>query len=323
MQRPTDYRVVIWLVGLTQLVMTTDFSIVSVALPSIARDLHLTPTALAWIISAGAVPGAGLLILAGRAADIFGQRRCMLVGLTVFTVGSLGAAFAPSFAVIVVARGLQGLGGAILAPANFSLINTLVPEGPPRHRALGVFGVMQGLSLVIGLMLGGFLTTQFGWRSVFLINPVIVVLAIFLTLRAVPPAQTRVDRNVDILGAILITVGAAATLTAVSLMGRSGVTGLSAALLVIGLTAFVGFFFVEARAKSPLAPLSIFGRRNFVAANLVGACLLAGVGGLFVLTSLFMQTGLKFSARDSGLGMMPYAAAVMLAGQVAPWLLAR
>ncbi len=322
MQRTADYRIVIWLVGLTQLVMTTDFSIVTVALPSIARDLHLTPTALVWVLSAGALPAAGLLILAGRAADIFGQRRCMLVGLCLFAAGSVGAAAAPSFPVMVAARALQGLGGAILAPANFSLINTLVPAGPPRHKALGVFGVMQGLSLVIGLMLGGFLTTQFGWRAVFLINPPIVALAIFLTLRAVPVAQTQMDREVDVLGAVLITLGAAATLTAVSLFGRSGVSALSATLLAGGLAAFVGFFFVEARAKSPLAPLSIFGRRNFIAANLVGGCLLAGVAGLFVLTSLFMQNGLKFSARDSGLGMMPYAAAVMLAGQVAPWLMA-
>ena len=155
MQRTTDYRGVIWLVGLTQLVMTTDFSIVSVALPSIARGFHLTPAALAWVISAGALPAAGLLILAGRAADIFGQRRCMLVGLAVFAAGSLGAAFAPSFPVMLAARAMQGLGGAILTPANFSLINTLVPEGSPRHKALGVFGVMQGFSLVIGLMLGG------------------------------------------------------------------------------------------------------------------------------------------------------------------------
>lgn len=323
MTRTTDYRVVIWLVGLTQLVMTTDFSILTVALPSIGRGFHLSPASLAWVITAAALPTAGLLTLAGRAADLFGQRRCMLIGLTLFGGGSLVAAFAPSLPVLIGGRALQGLGGVILSPANFSLINTLVPEGAPRRQALGVFGVMQGLSLVIGLLLGGFLTTQFGWRSVFLINPPIAALAIFLTWWAVPMAKQKLDRSVDFLGGALITVAAGATIAALSFVGRLGVSVISVGLATLGIAAFVAFFVVESRVKSPLVPLSIFGRRNFIPANLVGGCLLAGVGGTFVLTSLFMQNGLRFSARDSGLGMMPYAAAVMLAGQVAPWLMGR
>lgn len=218
-----DYRLVIALVGLTQLVLTTDFAILSVVLPSIARYFHLKPSDLAWLISAGAVPLAGLLVLAGRAADLFGQRRCMLAGLTLFAAGSITSALAPSYSFLIMARVIQSGGAAIVLPANFSLINTLVPEGPPRHRALGVFGVMQGVSLIIGLLLGGILTTMFGWRSVFLINPPIIVAAMILTMRCVPKAfaSSRSGRSVDWLGAALVTTGTAALLTAVSLLART------------------------------------------------------------------------------------------------------
>lgn len=318
-----DHRLIILLVGLTQLVITTDFSTISVSLPSIGRGFALLPASLAWVISAAALPFAGFLILAGRAADMFGQRRCMLTGLGLFGAGSLAAALAPSFPALLAARALQGLGGAILTPANFSLINTLVPEGPARHRALGVFGVMQGLSLVIGLLAGGWLTTRFDWRAVFLINPPIIAAAIALTVKAVPRGLPRGNRGLDIAGAALITAGTAAVLSGVSWLGRGGVSAPALGLLAGGVAAFAAFFVVEARVAAPLVPLSIFGRRNFAVGAMVGGCHLAGVGGLFVLTSLYMQLGLKFSPLASGLGMMPYAAAVMLAGQVAPPIMAR
>ncbi len=320
-----DYRLVIILVGLTQLVMTTDFSILSVALPSIARSFHLKPSDLSLLISAGAVPLTGFMILAGRLADLFGQRRCMLIGLTLFGAGSIGSALAPGYGVLIAARVIQSFGVAIAMPANFSLINLLVPEGPPRHRALGVFGIMQGLSLIIGLLLGGVLTTTLGWRSVFLINPPIIVAALLLTLRCVP--KTLVgggpDRSIDLAGAALITTGAASLLIGVSMLGRTGITPLALGLLAASLAAFVLFGYVESKVRGPLVPLSIFKRRNFTAANIIGFCHLAGVGGLFFLVSLFMQNGLKLSPLLAGFGMMPYAGAVMLAGQLAPRIMGR
>ena len=321
-----DYRLVILLVGLTQLIVTTDFSIVSVALPSIGRRLHIPPAALSWVISASALTFGGCLILAGRAADILGRKRCLVAGLAVFGAGSLTASMAPDLPVLIVARVLQGLGGAILTPASFSLINTLVPEGAPRRRALGVFGIMQGLSLVIGLLIGGAMTTHFGWRSVFLLNPPIAVLAALLALRTVPapPPITAADRAVDWIGAGLVMASMGLVLSAVSLMGRLGWSApLPLGLMAAALAAFGLFFLAESRAPAPLAPLSIFGRRNFAPASLILLLHLAGVGGVFVLTSLYMQSGLKFTALQSGLGMMPYAAAVMLAGQLAAPIMAR
>ena len=323
----SDVGLVIFLVGLTQLIVTTDFSIVSVALPSIGAHLHIPPASLSWVISAAALTGGGFLILAGRAADIFGQRRCLLVGLTLFAAGSVGSAAAPALPMLIAARAVQGLGGAILAPANFSLINILVPPGAPRRRALGVFGIMQGLSLVIGLLIGGALTTHVGWRAVFLLNPPIVLLAIAITLRVVPRSTAvigSIGRQVDWMGAILIVVGMGLGLMGISAMGREGLGSPRAiGLIVGGLVSFVLFFFVEGRVPAPLAPLSMFGRRNFTAASVIMILHLGGIGGVFVLLSLYMQTGLHMTAFQTGLGMMPYAAFVMLAGQIAPGVMAR
>ncbi len=320
-----DYRLVIFLVGLTQLIVTTDFSIIAVALPSIGRQLHVPPEMLSWVISAAALTGGGFLILAGRAADILGQRLCLLIGLTLFGLGSVVSALSPDFTVLIAARAFQGLGGAILQPANFSLINTLVPEGAPRRQAMGVFGIMQGLSLIIGLMIGGVLTTHLGWRSVFLLNPPIAALAIAITLKAVPrKALAATDRSIDWAGAVLIMTGMALVLTAVSMMGHEGWTATRPlTLLAGGLVAFALFFVAEGRVRAPLAPLSMFGRRNFTVANLILLLHLAGVGGVFVLLNVYMQTGLKMSAMESGLGMMPYALAVMASGQAMAPIMAR
>ena len=320
------YRLVIFLVGLTQLIVTIDFSIVTVALPSLGRDLHIPPAALSWVISAGALAGGCLLILAGRAADIFGQRLCLLVGLTLFAAGSLAAAAAPGLPMLIAARALQGVGGAILGPANFSLINVLVPEGAPRRTAMGVFGLMQGVSLIIGLLVGGAVTTQLGWRWVFGLNPPLANLAILLTLRCVPKPATpaRLDSHIDWLGAVLIGTAMILLLLGVSAMGKEGWTAARPlAMTAAGVVVFALFFVAEGRAREPLAPLSMFGRRNYAAANVIMPLLLVAVGGVFVLLSVYMQTGLKMSAMQSGLGMMPYAAAVIVSGQALAPLMAR
>jgi DHA2 family methylenomycin A resistance protein-like MFS transporter len=321
-----DYRLVIFLVGLTQLIVTTDFSIVAVALPSIGRQLRVPPSLLSWVISAAALTGGGFLILAGRAADLFGQRVCLLIGLSLFAIGSLGSALAPVFSMLIAARALQGLGAAILGPANFSLINTLVPEGAPRRQAMSIFLVMQGLSLIIGLLIGGFLTTHFGWRAVFALNPPIAVAAILIALKAVPrpPPSSARDRGIDWLGAALIMSGTGLVLLAVSAMGREGWTApRPLALLAVGLIAFALFFLAESRVRAPLAPLSMFNRRNFTTANIILLLHLSGAGGFIVLLNVYMQAGLKMSAMQSGLGMMPYALSVMLAGQMVAAVMAR
>ena len=319
------YGLVTLLVGLVQLVVTTDFSVISVALPSIGAGLHIGPAALSWVVSGAAIPFAGFLILAGRISDLYGPRWCMLGGLALFAAGSLASAFAPSFESLVAARALQGIGGAILTPANFSLINTLVPEGAHRNRALGVFTLMQGLAMVIGLLVGGVLTTTFGWRSIFLITPPIILLAGVLAARLVP-ANLRAevaDRSVDLPGAILITAGSALLLFAVSAFGRVGPAPQSWAYLGASAAAFVALWFVESRAAAPLIPLSVFGRRNFTAGALIGGCLTALVGIMLVLPNIYMQSALKFDAMRSGFGIAPYGMTVIIFGNIAPLFMKR
>ena len=318
------YRGIVFLMGLCQLVLTTDFSIVSVALPSIGRALNIQPAMLSWVISATALAFAGFLILGGRLTDLLGQRRCLFAGLVLFGAGSLLSALAPSIWALLPARALQGLGAALLSPSSFSLINTLVPEGAPRHRALGVFGMMQGMSVIIGLVLGGFLTTAFGWRIVFLLNVPSILVALILVWRLVPRTSREGVKTFENLpSAALITIATTLLLWALSLIGESGLkSGGGAAALLLAVAGYGAFYIFESRIASPLVPRSVF-TPQLIVGCFAGLGLLAGVGGIFLLANLYMQTVLKFSAAASGLGMLPYATAVVVAGQAVPFIMAR
>lgn len=311
-----------FLMGLSQLILTTDFSIVSVALPSIGHDLKVPPPLLAWVISAAALTFAGFLVLGGRLTDLMGHRRCLFAGLLLFALGSLASAFAPSIFFLLPARALQGLGAAFLSPSSFSLINTHIPDGHSRHRALGVFGVMQGLSVVIGLVIGGFLTTTLGWRAVFLLNLPFVGLALGMTWSVVPRTPSQAAHALQNLpSAALVTLATAVLLWAVSQIGQAEIR-VGATAFVLALIGYGSFYALEARIATPLIPRSIF-TPMLIMGCVAGLGLLAGVGGIFLLANLYMQTVLKFSAAASGLGMLPYATAVIVSGQAVPLLLAR
>lgn len=319
-----NYRAVIFLMGLCQLVLTTDFSIVSVALPTIGRSFGAQPATLSWIVSATALTFAGFLVLGGRLTDVAGQRRALLGGLALFGAGSLCSAAAPSIGFLIGARALQGLGAAFLSPSSFSLINTLVPEGAPRHRALGVFGMMQGLSVIIGLVVGGFLTTSIGWRSVFLLNVPAIAVSVVLVVRLVPGTQSSAGNafsNLPRAGAI--TIATALLLWSLSLMAELGLASrVALGILLVAVLGYAGFFLFEMRARNPLVPRAIY-TPDLIAGCIGGMGLLAGVGGLFIMANLYMQTVLRFSAALSGIGMLPYALSVVAAGQIVPAILAR
>ena len=319
-----NYRTVIFLMGLCQLVLTTDFSIVSVALPTIGRSFGAQPATLSWIVSATALTFAGFLVLGGRFTDIAGQRRALLGGLALFGIGSICSAAAPSIGLLIAARALQGLGAALLSPSSFSLINTLVPEGAPRHRALGVFGMMQGLSVIIGLVVGGFLTASIGWRSVFLLNVPAIVVSIALVVRLVPGALGRAENAFSNLPrASAITIATALLLWSLSLMAELGpASRVALGMLLAAALGYAAFFVFEMRAHNPLVPRSIY-TPDLIAGCIGGMGLLAGVGGLFIMANLYMQTVLRFSAALSGIGMLPYALSVVAAGQIVPAILAR
>lgn len=323
--RPPRYGLIIFLVGLAKFTITADFAVMTLALPLIARDLHIPPLGLSLVVAVEGVCYAGFLILGGRLTDLFGQRRCLIVGLTLFGAASACAGLAPSIWVLVATRAVQGLGAAILAPAAFSLLTTLIPQGPIRNRALGVYGIMQAMSVIMALLVGGVLANLWGWRAVFLINVPFVLTAIALGLALVPRGRPeRAKAPLDWAGAVLITTAIALLLTSLSVIGRFGWSspqGLGA--LAGAAVAFTAFVLVERRAADPLVPLGLLMQRSMICGCLGGLFVIASVGGLFVLSNLYMQNELHFSPLRSGIGMTGYAIAAMSAGFVAPVLLGR
>jgi MFS family permease len=200
-----------------------DFSIVNVALADIERALHANPTAVQWVITAYAITFGGLLVLGGRAADLWGRRRMFTVGLVVFSLASLAGGLAGDVAMLVAARALQGVGAAIVAPAALSLITTSTPEGPQRTRALGYYGATASVGFVAGLVLGGLLLQFFDWRAVLWVNVPIGLAAALLTPVVIPaPPAISGHRRLDVEGALLVTGGVAAAVFAISQGPASG-----------------------------------------------------------------------------------------------------
>ena len=307
---------IIALVALGKFIYGVDFGMMNVALATISTDLHVDPVILPWIVAVYSLSYAGFLVLGGRAADTFGRRRFCIFGLCLFGLGLLTATFAANVWVLITARALEGIGSAFFIPASFSLMNVLLPDGPVRHRGFAVFGATQGLAMVLGLGGGGIVTTAFGWRAVFFINVPLVMAAIVLAWRFIPAHEVSEEKHtVDVGGAILITAMVVLSLSALSAVGRYGWRSAQGPALLVGAALVLGaFLLLERRVREPLVPPTIYRY-----ANLIGTCFgnitsMAATGGLFVLLNLFMQRFLHFSAMQSGLGMMPYAGAVIVTG---------
>lgn len=319
-----SYGRITTLMALAKLITTADFTIISVALPSIGRDLGVAPALLSWVVVANSLAIAGLLVIGGRLVDRLGHRTVLTVGLALFGGASLAAALAPSIEWLFAARAAQGAAVALVSPSSFALITAFVPDGPERHKALGVFGTTQGLSLILGLLVGGLVTTTLGWRAVFVINLPLIAIAIVMALRVVPAHVRGAAQPIDVAGALTGSLMIVALVSGVSAMGRLGPLDPQALGALLGAVALFGLFaLIERRAAAPIVPPTLFRRDSFGLAVAASLLFMAGVGGLFVLTQLYMQRVLGFTAFDAGLGMMPYALAVIGAGHVAPRLLHR
>ena len=318
-----NYGALTVVLALTQLLVILDFTMISVALPSIGKDLQIPPALLSWVISAKTIFYAGFLILGGRAADVIGQRKCLFLGIGVFAVGSLLAGLASDLPVLILARALQGLGGALLSPASFSLINTLIPEGAHRTRAYSVFGAIQGVSMFTALIMGGVLTTFVGWRSIFFVNLVFIVVGLVLTARYVPkvPRMEGPSRSLDIPGAVLISGAVGSLFVAISTITRFGIDSTPAlsALAAMGACAVL-FWLVERKARDPLVPPTVFKAPNLPGTAIAMLGMVMGTGGIVVMSNLYMQQRLGFSPMISGLGILPYAIGVAIAGRATAYL---
>ena len=308
------------LLCVAQLMLVLDFSIVNVALPSMKRELGFSEAGLQWVISGYALTFGGFLMLGGRAADLFGRRRVFVGGLALFSVASLAGGFARAPWVLVAARALQGVGGAVVAPAALSLLTTTFPEGPARNRAMGWLGTMSTIGFAVGMLVGGFLTGGVGWEWVMFINVPIGLAVILLAPAYLPAGRGEAPPGgFDLIGAALITGASSSLVYALSDAERAGWTSYQTFLLLGASAALlVGFVAAESMVSHPLVPLGIFRRRNLVGANLVGFLLAAAIPAMIYLLTLHMQRHLGYSPMATGLAFLPHAVVAFVAARVVP-----
>ena len=313
------------LIVTAQFMVVLDVAIVNVALPSIKASLGFSEAGLQWVVSAYAIVFGGTLLLGGRLADILGRRRLFVAGLLLFALSSLLGGFAWSAASIVVFRGLQGLAGALLAPAALSLLMTSFAEGSERNRALGIYSAASGSGAAVGVLLGGVLTSYLGWTWVFFVNVPVGIAAALLA--PVLLAEGRADlghRHFDAAGAVTVTAGLMALVYGLSRAPSDGwaAPGTLAAFAA-AVTLVVSFIVVERRSPWPLLPLRLFRLRLLSTAN--AALLLVG-GALFAeffLLTIYLQSLLGYSAVRTGLAFSAFAGAVVVASNLAQFVVAR
>ncbi|HEY4426877.1 MAG TPA: MFS transporter [Solirubrobacteraceae bacterium] len=299
---------------LAQFMVILDVSIVNVALPSIHRSLGFSAAQLQWVVNAYTITFAGFLMLSGRAADLLGGRRTFVTGLLLFSLASLVGGTAVDRQVLVGARALQGLGGAVMAASSLAIITSSFAAGPERHRAIGLWGAMNGAGGATGTLLGGIITQELSWRWVLLIN-LPIGLAGALVARAVIAERRREEpaAGFDVAGALAVTLGLLALVYGIVEAGSKG-WGSFAALGPIGLgLALLGaFVLIEGRlAKAPLVPLRVFSNRLLRVSNLVVIVFSAALFPMWYFCSLYLQEVLHFGPLDAGLAFLPMALTIM------------
>jgi EmrB/QacA subfamily drug resistance transporter len=289
------------------LMIVLDATIVNVALPSIQGSLHFSQANLAWVVNAYMIPFGGLLLLAGRMGDLLGQRRVFLIGLAIFTVSSLVCAASVSQEMLVAARFVQGVGGALASAVILGMIVTMFPEPGAQAKAIGVYGFVASAGGSIGLLLGGVLTDAISWHWIFLINLPIGIATAFLATRLVAnPQGIGLSAGADFPGAALITSSlmlGVFTILRIEAWGWSDTRifvlgAISLALLAI-------FLHRQATIANPLMPLRLFRSRNVAGSNALQALLVAGMFGMFFLGALYLQKVLGYSPLEVGFAFLP------------------
>lgn len=294
------------LLCLGDLMIVLDSTIVNVALPSIRESLGFSEVSLVWVVNAYILTFGGFLLLGGRLGDIFGQRRLFLCGITLFTLASLGCGLANTQALLIIARAVQGIGGAVVSAVALSLIMNLFTETAERTKAMGYFGFVMAGGGSIGVLLGGFLTSTLNWHWIFLVNIPIGIAVFVLCLYLLPASnKSRDTGRLDILGAFTIT---SALMLGVYAIVNGNTAGwmslqtqgmLGSSLLLIAL-----FIFIESRVESPLVPLKIFNIRSVVVSNIVAILWAGAMFAWFFISALYMQLVLGYDPLHVGLGFL-------------------
>lgn len=307
-----------------QFMLILDITVVNVALPSIQADVGFALTDLQWVITAYTLAFGGLIILGGRAGDLFGRRRMFLAGLTLFTVASLIAALAPNPGLLIMARGAQGIGAALLSPSALALITSVFPEGAARHRALAVWAAVAASGGAVGVLIGGILTEAFGWQAIFLINvPVGLVIAVAVR-RVIPAVRPVPGMRLDPAGALLATGSLVALIYGLVQAESAGwASSQTLGLFALALAGGAAFVLVERVVRNPLVPLSVFRRRPTVVALVLVILGMGPVFSGFFFSSLYLQTVLGHSALRTGVEFLPIAVAIVIAAHGGGRLISR
>ena len=313
------------LVLVAAFVVVLDFSIVNVALPSIEQELGFSEMSLQWVVTAYAITFGGLLILGGGAADRFGRRRMFLVGMFVFTAASLAGGLASGPGLLVAARAVQGIGAAIVAPAALALVTAGFDEGPPRNRALGLYGATASVGFVAGLMLGGLLVQLWGWRAVFFVNVPVGLVASVLGRRHLPAWEVRGAAGpLDVGSGVLITASIGSLVYAVSVGPLTGVGSPDViGALVLFTATLAAFVEREHRHSHPLIRFGLLRLRTVRSANAITLLLGVWNGGEMIVLTLYLQQGLHYSPAVTGIAMAPQGVVGLLAGLSGARLVAR
>jgi EmrB/QacA subfamily drug resistance transporter len=289
------------------LMIVLDTTIVNVALPSIKVDLKFADITLAWVVNAYLLTYGGFLLLGGRLGDLYGHRRLFLIGIGAFTLASLACGLSSTQMALVVARAVQGLGGAVVTAVALSLIMDLFTEPQDRAKAMGVYGFVCAGGGSIGAMLGGVLTSSLSWHWVFLVNLPIGIGVIVASLRLLPAASgTATSKHLDVGGAVTVT--GALMLAVYAIINGNQVGWMSSRTLgqlAIALALLMLFFWLEARVRVPLMPLRLFRLRNLVVSNIVGVLWAAAMFAWFFLSALYMQLVLGYGPMEVGLAFLP------------------
>ena len=306
------------LVATAQFVLVLDITIVTVALPTIQRELGFAQAELQWLVTGYALTFGGFLLFAGRAADVFGRRRMFVGGILLFGAASLAAGLAVNEVMLVSARAAQGLAGAFVSPAALALLTTIFREGRERNRALGVFGTVASAGGASGLLLGGVLTEWAGWRWVFLVNVPIAVAAALAATLVVRETRNASARRLDVPGAATITLALLGLIYGLTRGERAGFDDrVAVASLAAGALLAAAFVVLERRAADPLVPFRLFGLPTLAGTDVTSFAVSALVSSTPFFLSLYIQRVLDLSPVETGLAFLPMALTIMAASAVA------
>ncbi len=299
--------IALYVLCLGDLMIVVDMTIVNVALPSIRDDLGFTETSLAWVVNAYLLTFGGFLLLGGRFGDLFGQRKLFLTGIAAFTAASVACGVSTTQGLLIGARAVQGLGGAVVSAVALSLIMSLFTEVGERTKALGVFGFCMAGGGSVGVLLGGVLTDTLSWHWIFLVNVPIGIAVFILTLRLLPPVPGRAATGrLDVGGAVTVTSALILAVYAiVNGNGNGWLSGETLGLLGAAVALFAVFVALESWVAAPLMPLAVLKLRNIWASNVIGVLWAAGMFAFFFLSALYLQLVLGYSPLQVGLAFLP------------------